>query len=283
MADWMAVLGAAWFWHATALVAVSAVLCALVGVFLIYRRLSLLSDAVSHAILPGVVLGYVLGGFSAVAFVGGAVLAGLLCVGLIGFLVRRTRLKEDAAMGVVFSAMFAAGIVMLSLLRGVDLDPGCVVYGEPLAAKPESLMLALGVLLAVLGALALSYRPLLIATFDPVFARLVGVPERAIHVLLLATVALATVVALRAVGIVLAIAFFITPGATAALLCRSLPGVLGLAALLAAGESVLGMALAVIWNISPSGLIAALGLGIFLLVLLWQRVTLTRGAVARQA
>jgi iron/zinc/copper transport system permease protein len=262
---------AAWFWRATALVAVSAVLCALVGVFLIYRRLSLLSDAVSHAILPGVVLGYVLGGFSAGAFVSGAVLAGLLCVGMIGFIVRRTRLKEDAAMGVVFSAMFAAGIVMLSLLRGVDLDPGCVVYGEPLAAKPESLTLAVSVLIAVLVTLGLAYRPLVIATFDPVFARLLGVPERAIHVLLLATVALATVVALRAVGIVLAIAFFITPGATAALLCRRLPGLLGLAALLAAGESVLGMVLAVVWNVSPSGLIASLGLLIFLAVLSWQR------------
>lgn len=283
MVDWAEILGAAWFWRATALVAVSAVLCALVGVFLIYRRLSLLSDAVSHAILPGVVLGYVVGGFSALAFVGGAVGAGLLCVGVIGFIVRRTRLKEDAAMGVVFSAMFAAGIVMLSLLRGVDLDPGCVVYGEPLAAKPESLALALAVLLAVLCALAFAYRPLLIATFDPVFARLLGVPERAIHVGLLATVALATVVALRAVGIVLAIAFFITPGATAALLCRRLPSVLSLAALLAAGESVVGMALAVVWNVSPAGLIACLGLGVFLVVVGWQRLVLARGAVARRA
>ncbi|MEB3283719.1 MAG: metal ABC transporter permease [Candidatus Sericytochromatia bacterium] len=272
MPAWANFLGAPWFWNATALVAVSAVLCALIGVFLIYRRMSLLSDAISHAILPGVVLGYLLGGFSAAAFVSGAVAAGLLCVACIGLLVRYTRLKEDAAMGVVFSAMFAAGIVMLSLLRGVDLDPGCVVYGEPLAAKPESLELSLGALLVVLGLLAVAYRPLLIATFDPVFAKLVGVPERLIHIILLGAVALATVAALRAVGIVLAVAFFITPGATAALFCRHMGSVLWVAALIAAGESLVGMVLAVAWNVSPSGLIATLGLGLFLSILLWQRV-----------
>lgn len=264
MPEALAVLAAPWFWRATALVAVVGVLCSLVGVFLILRRLSLLADAVSHAVLPGVVLGYLLGGFSAGAFLTGAVASGLACVGATGWITRHTRLKEDAAMGVVFSAFFAAGIVMLSVVRGIDLDPGCVVYGEPLASRPDSLALAAGLLGFTLLVGTLVYRPLLVSTFDPVHARVCGVPTRALHVGLLALVAIATVAALRAVGIVLAIAFFITPGATALLFARRLPAVLLGAAAIAASEALLGMALAVWLDVSPAGVTAALGLVVFL-------------------
>ncbi|MEB3196659.1 MAG: metal ABC transporter permease [Candidatus Sericytochromatia bacterium] len=272
MPDGSVWLAAPWFWQATGLMAVVAALCSLVGVFLILRGLSLLTDAISHAVLPGVVAGYLLAGYMPLAFLAGAVLSGLACVSAIGTLTRRTRLKEDAAMGVVFPPMFALGIVMLSSLRGVDLDPGCVVFGEPLAAKPESLVLAGLLLVTTLAVGALAYRPLTLATFDPLQARLLGVPERFIHTALLVFVALATVVALRAVGIVLAIAFFITPGATAALLVKRLPALLGLAALLAVAEAFLGMLLAVSQNVSPSGVTASLALLVFLTVVTVQVV-----------
>ncbi|MEB3221242.1 MAG: metal ABC transporter permease [Candidatus Sericytochromatia bacterium] len=266
MPEWSSSLTAPWFWHATLQVVVVGVLCSLVGVFLILRRLSLLADAVSHSVLPGVVLGWLVGGYSVVAFLTGAVASGLACVGMTGWITRHTRLKEDAAMGVSFSALFATGIVMVSAVRGLDLDPGCVVYGEPLASRPESLVVA-GILLAVtLLAGALAYRPLVAATFDPVHAEVAGVPTGLLHLTLLTLVALATVAALRAVGIVLAIAFFITPGATAMLLARRLPGVLAGAVALAAGEAVAGMAVAVWLNASPAGVTATLGLAGFLLV-----------------
>jgi len=256
-----------WFWQATALVAVAAVLCALVGSFLMLRRMSLLADAVSHSVLPGVVVGYMVGGYAAWSFMGGAVASGLLCVAAVGFLTRRTRLKEDAAMGVTFTALFALGIVLLSGLRTVDLDPGCVIYGEALAARPGSLALAVGVLVVAVGGLLVGYKQLELTSFDPVQAQVVGMPERVVHYLLLTMLALATVAALRAVGIVLAIAFFITPPATAYLLTRRLPPLLGLAALFAAAEAVAGMAIAVVLNANPSGVTAALGLGVFLAIL----------------
>jgi ABC-type Mn2+/Zn2+ transport system permease subunit len=256
-----------WFWQATALVAVAAVLCALIGTFLMLRRMSLLADAVSHAVLPGVVVGYMFAGYAAGAFLVGAVASGLACVVAVGFLVRRTRLKEDAAMGVTFTALFAFGIVLLSGLKTVDLDPGCVIYGEALAARPGSLALAVAVLaLAALG-LGLGYKQLTLSSFDPVQAKVIGMPERFVHYALLAMLALATVAALRAVGIVLAIAFFITPGATAFLLARRLPGLLALAAAFAAAEAIAGMALAVVLDANPSGVTAALGMALFLLIL----------------
>lgn len=256
-----------WFWQATALVAVAAALCALVGSFLMLRRMTLLSDAVSHSVLPGVVIGYMVGGYATWAFLGGAVASGLACVFLIGWLTRHTRLKEDAAMGVVFTALFALGIVLLSRLRSVDLDPGCVIYGEALAARAGSLEIAVGVLAVALVALALGYKQLTLSSFDPQQARVIGMPTGWIHYGLLAMLALATVAALRAVGIVLAIAFFITPPATAYLLTRRLPPLLITAVGLAVTESIAGMAIAVVVNANPSGVTAALGLSIFLLIL----------------
>ncbi|MFP5500972.1 MAG: metal ABC transporter permease [Candidatus Sericytochromatia bacterium] len=265
-----AIFATPWFWQATLLVAVAAGLCALVGSFLMLRRMSLLSDAVSHSVLPGVVVGYMVAGYAAYAFLGGAVASGLLCVLAIGFLVRRTRLKEDAAMGVVFTTLFALGIVLLSQLKTVDLDPACVIYGEALAARPGSLELAVGVMAVAVAGLLLGYKQLALSSFDPDQARLVGMPVQWIHYGLLAMLALATVAALRAVGIVLAIAFFITPAATAFLLTRRLPALLATAVALAMIESLAGMALAVLLNATPSGVTAALGLGVFVVVLMAQ-------------
>lgn len=265
-----AIFATPWFWQATLLVAVAAGLCALVGSFLMLRRMSLLSDAVSHSVLPGVVVGYMAAGYATYAFLGGAVASALLCVLAIGFLVRRTRLKEDAAMGVVFTTLFASGIVLLSQLKSVDLDPACVIYGEALAARPGSLELAVGVMVVAVVGLLLGYKQLALSSFDPDQARLVGMPVRWIHYGLLAMLALATVAALRAVGIVLAIAFFITPAATAFLLTRRLPAMLGTAVALAMIESLVGMALSVLLNATPSGVTAALGLLVFLVVLTWQ-------------
>lgn len=259
-----------WFWQATALVAVAAGLCALVGSFLMLRRMSLLSDAVSHSVLPGVVLGYMLAGYTTAAFLSGAVASGLACVLAVGALVRHTRLKEDAAMGVVFTAFFALGIVLLSGLKSVDLDPGCVIYGEALAARPGSLELAVGIFLVALVAVALGWKQLVLTSFDPVQAKVIGMPVRWVHYGLLAMLALATVAALRAVGIVLAIAFFITPGATAFLLTRRLGPLLGIAVGLAVAESIVGMGIAVLLNANPSGVTAALGLALFLAILTGQ-------------
>jgi ABC-type Mn2+/Zn2+ transport system permease subunit len=267
MPETFGIMGTLWFWQATALVAVAAALCALVGSFLMLRRMTLLSDAVSHSVLPGVVIGYMVAGYATWAFLGGAVASGLTCVFLVGWLTRHTRLKEDAAMGVAFTALFALGIVLLSQLRSVDLDPACVIYGEALAARPGSLELAVGVLVAAVAAMLLSYKQLALSSFDPQQARVIGMPVRLIHYGLLAMLALATVAALRAVGIVLAIAFFITPGATAFLLTRRLPPLLATAVGLAVLESIGGMAIAVAVNANPSGVTAALGLVIFLLVL----------------
>jgi ABC-type Mn2+/Zn2+ transport system permease subunit len=268
----MAIFSTPWFWNATALVAVAAGLCALVGSFLMLRRMSLLSDAVSHSVLPGVVIGYMVAGYSTVAFLTGAVTTGLACVLAVGALVRYTRIKEDAAMGVVFTAFFAFGIVLLSGLKTVDLDPGCVIYGEALAARPGSLELAVGILLVAVLGVALCWKQLVLTSFDPVQAKVVGMPVRWIHYGLLAMLALATVAALRAVGIVLAIAFFITPGATAFLVTRRLGPLLGLAVSIAVVESIVGMGIAVVANANPSGVTAALGLFLFLGVLGTQSV-----------
>ena len=264
------ILLASWFWESTALIVITSALCALVGSFILLRKMSLLADAVSHSVLPGVVGAYLLVGYHTVAFLLGAVMSGLLCVWCVGFLLRHTRLKEDAATGVVFSSLFALGIVLVSRLKTVDLDPACVVFGEAMAARPGSLWLASGLLLLASVLIVLFFKTLSLGSFDPLQARLQGLPERQVHTGLLVMLALTTVAALRAVGLVLAIAFLITPAATAFVLTRRLRTMLGCALGLAVIESVVGMVLAVWLNVSPSGLIAALALLVLISVLTFQ-------------
>lgn len=249
-----------WWLGALGLVLAAAAVCALVGAFVHLNRMTLLADAVSHSVLPGIVAGYLLFGYAPWAFALGALGAASLCTLAIGFLQRRTRLKEDACIGVVYPFFFAAGVVALGFVGGLDLDPGCVVYGEALAAKAGSerdVALALMLAIAAFGA---GWRAWGLFSFDPVQARLSGLPTRLMQAVLLGLLAWSAVAVLRAVGLVLAVALFVAPPATAARLTRRLGPFVGLSLALGLGEAALGFALALPLNAAPAGVIATIGL-----------------------
>lgn len=248
--------------------ALAAAACSLVGCYLVLRRLSLLGDAISHAVLPGLVLAYLLtgriGGWPAVV---GALAVGVLTSLLTDVVHRTTRVPEDASMGVVFTSLFALGVVMLGLARGADLDPGCVLYGlielAPLDTVPllglevpRTVLTLAPVLLVVAGLLVLLWKEMKLVAFDPALAVSLGLPAALIHHGVLAVTAGVTVASFEAVGSILVVAMLIVPPVTAQRLTQRLEWMVALSALLAVSAAVIGTLLATWWDTSVAGMMA---------------------------
>ncbi len=276
-----------------ALVAIAAGLsCALAGVFLVLRRMAMMADAISHAILPGIVAGYVLGKGPNI-FLGflGATLAGLLTVFLVEALTKSKRVKQDSAIGLVFPALFALGVLVVSkYFANVHIDTDAVLYGEIAFAPfdtltvagrnlgPQSLWVLAGLTLVNAAFLAILYKELKLSTFDAGLAATLGFLPGLLHYLLMGIVAITTVGAFSAVGAILSVALIIVPPVTASLLTRRLPVLIGLSMLIGGGSAMLGYQLASIWNVSISGMIASALGAVFGLVLL---AAPTQGLVAQ--
>jgi manganese/iron transport system permease protein len=222
--------------RAFAITVLVAVPMALLSCFLVLRGWSLMGDAISHAVLPGIVVAY----WFALPLSLGAFAAGMFCAGATGFVKDHSRIKEDTAMGIVFSGMFALGIV-LYVWTPTDVHLDHILFGDPLgigwADIGQSALIAVPVTLAVLVA----RRGFLLHAFDAQHARAVGLPVGWLHYGLLALVSLTVVAALQAVGIILAIAFLITPGAIGFVWTRRFGVMLAVAAAVAAGTSLAGV------------------------------------------
>lgn len=279
---------------AVATAAVVAAGCAVVGTLLVVRRLSLLGDAVSHAILPGIVVAVLAGGSPGgpLALAGGAV-AALATVGLAGGLRQWGGLSEDTAAGVVFTTFFASGVTILSLAASrADLDPGCVLYGllefvavdrVPVAGLevPRTFLVGACVLFGVGAFLRLTWAWQLLTAFDAEAARVVGVPTGVVTGGLLVATAVTIVAGFEAVGAILIVALLVVPAATAELLARSLPVMMGLAVGLGVVGSAAGYALAWRWNANAAGSIAVV-LGVFhLMAVVLGPQGLTAGLIGR--
>ncbi len=244
--------------------------CALIGCFLVLRKMAMMADAISHAILPGLVAGYfVARGPNLVAGFAGAAAAGLLTVSLVALLNRSGRVKEDAAIGLVFPALFALGTFLVSkFFANVHLDADAVLYGEIAFAPFDRLAVGgydVGPLsLWVLGTLTLVnlvfvvvfYKELKLATFDPGLAATLGFSPALIHYMLMALVSFTTVGAFTAVGAILVVALLIVPAATAYLLTDRLPVMIVLAVLAGIVSAVAGYAIAIVLNASIAGAMA---------------------------
>lgn len=185
-------------------------MCAVLSCFLVLKGWSLMGDAVSHAVLPGIVIAYIVGLPLAI----GAFIAGLFCAIGAGFLKRNSRIKEDTAMGVVFTGLFAFGIVLFSRTQS-ELHLDHILFGNILGIGEAQVWETLGLGAAVLVVTLLLRRDLLLICFDAGQARVLALPDRFLNYLLLALLALAIVVALQAVGIILVVAMLVTPGCVA--------------------------------------------------------------------
>lgn len=221
--------------------------------FLVLKGWSLMGDAISHAVLPGIVLAYVMG----IPLAIGAFAAGMVCAGLTGFIDENSRVKRDTVMGVVFSGMFGLGIVMYTKIES-DVHLDHILFGNMLGVGPADMWTTGVIAFFVTGLLALFWRDLLLHAFDEQQARAQGLPVRALHFGLLAVISLTVVAALQAVGIILAIAFLVAPGAIAFLLTKRFGMMLWLSMGIAVACSFFGVYLSFFLDSAPAPTIVLL-------------------------
>ena len=274
------------------LAVVTALACALPGAFVVLRKNSMLVDAISHAVLPGIVVGYFFTrSLDSPLLIIGAALAGLVVVLGSEWLSRTGLVTGDAPQGLVFPALFSFGVILVSLNFGnVHLDTHAVLVGDlnlaafhhltvgGVSVGPAYLYVMLGMLAADLAFLAAFYPKLKVTTFDPQFAASLGIRSGALNTAFMFMVSLTVTAAFNAAGAILVVALMIVPPATAYLLTQRLPVMLTLTALIAAGGALAGFGLAYVLDAATSaGMAVFYGL-LFLAVLVVTRATRTRSS-----
>ncbi|MBB5214012.1 metal ABC transporter permease [Parapusillimonas granuli] len=262
-------------WQALLISALVALPTALLSCLLVLKGWALMGDAVSHAVLPGVVLAYMAGLPVGV----GAVAAGMACAIGAGYIQANSRLKQDTVMGVVFSGMFGLGVVLHTGIRS-DVHLDHILFGDMLGVGWGDLAESAAIALVVAGTVAVKWRDLLLHAFDPVQARTVGLRVNLLHYGLLAMLSLTIVGALKAVGIILVIALLIAPGAMAFLLTRSFGAMLPAAAAISLGACLSGVYLSFFLDSAPAPTVVVVLSAMFMAVL---ARSLWRGRKARKA
>ena len=245
--------------YALAISMLIAIPTSLLSCFLILKGWSLMGDAISHSVLPGVVVAYIIG----IPFGIGAFVAGMACALATGYLTENSRIKQDTVMGIVFSGMFGLGLVLYVAIRStVHLDH--ILFGDMLGITLSDLVETAVIAALTAGILVVKWRDFLLHAFDPAQARAVGLPVRLLHYGLLCLISLTIVGVLKAVGIILAIAMLIAPGAIAFLLTRKFSTMMLLAAAIAVFASFFGVYLSFFIDSAPAPTIVLLMTVMFL-------------------
>ena len=230
-----------------------------VGCFIILRSMSLMGDAISHAVLPGVALSFMLG----INFFIGAIVFGLLASFIITFIKENSVIKGDTAIGITFSSFLALGVILIGLANS-STDLFHILFGNILAVQDSDMWLTFGVSGLVLLFVGLFFKGLLLTSFDPVLAKTMGINVNFYHYLLMGMLTLVSVTAMQSVGTILIVAMLITPAATAYLFTSSLKSMMLLASTLGALTSVLGLFLGYSFNIAAGSSIVLTSTIIFL-------------------
>jgi ABC-type Mn2+/Zn2+ transport system permease subunit len=242
----------------------------ILGAYVVLRRMAFFGDALAHIILPGVVLAFLLGWPLAI----GALAAGIAAALGIGAISRRTEMREDSAIGVVFAGAFALGIAMLSLQRSYAVDLAHILFGNLLGISQADLWLMGGLALLVLVVVFAFYKEFLVLCFDPVLAMTLRLPLGWLQNLLLVLVAVVIVASIQTVGVALVLAMLVTPASAAYLLTRRLPTMMALGAAFGVFSSVVGLYLSFYWNIATGPAIVLTATAIFILAMMvrpWTR------------
>lgn len=249
--------------NALAISAIVAVPMALLSCFLVLKGWSLMGDAISHAVFPGVVLAYILGFPYAI----GAFAAGMICATATGFLKDNSRIKQDTVMGVVFSGMFGLGLVLyVKIQSDVHLDH--ILFGDMLGVSGGDIAGAAVIALFTAGVIGIKWKDFLLHAFDPAQAQAIGLRVKLLHYGLLGLISLTIVGALQAVGIILAVAMLIAPGAIAFLLTRRFSTMLLASVVIAVTGSLLGVYLSFFLDSAPAPTIVLLLSFAFVLALI---------------
>jgi len=274
----LAPLGYDFFVRALIASALVGVACAIVGSFVVLKGMSFIGDAVSHAAFPGIVIAYLIG---APIILGGAIAAIGTALG-IGAITRRSGLRSDAIIGVLFAGMFALGVAIFSSIPSYVGDLFHFLFGDVLGISVGDLLALILLVFGLLLVLRLLWKELLFSTFDPLGAGAAGLPVRRLDDLLLILIAVTIVISLQAVGIVLVVAMITTPAATAQLLVKRFTAMIQVAALIGVSAAVIGLYVSYSLDIASGAAIVLLETLIFLLVLAFtlirSRIYAARGA-----
>lgn len=228
------------------------VVCGVVGCLIILRGLSLMGDAMSHAVLPGVALSFLMN----IPMFIGAMVTGMLSSIMIGYISEASKTKKDAAIGITFTTFLALGIVLISVIHSAT-DLYHILFGNILAITQYAFHTTLAVSIVVLALILILYRPLKMSTFDPIFSRMSGLNTTMIHYFVMLLLALVIVASVQTVGVILVVALLITPASTAFLFTKKLSTMMIVSCIFSVISSTLGIYMSFKLNL-PSGAVIVL-------------------------
>jgi ABC-type Mn2+/Zn2+ transport system permease subunit/Mn-dependent DtxR family transcriptional regulator len=261
------ILSAEWAIRALVTSSIVGITCGVIGCFIVLKNMSLIGDALSHSILPGIYFSFILVGYSTLGFFIGSVSAGIITAFVITWIQTNVKTKNDAAIGIVFTAMFAIGVIGISSLnnkQGNHIDLKDFLFGNVLGISNHDIVLSAMVLFFTIGSIAIFFRHFYLTTFQPVIAQTMGVSTKLVHYFLMILLSFAVVSALRSVGVILVVAMLITPASTALLLSYKLQRVIIISAGIGLISSIGGIILSINYNLTPGPAIVLFATGLYI-------------------
>lgn len=244
------------------------IVCGTVGSLIVLRGLSLMGDAMSHAVLPGVALSFLFG----IPMFVGAFITGMIASIFIGYITSSSKTKPDAAIGISFTAFLASGIIIISLIN-TTTDLYHILFGNLLAITNSAFLTTIVIGSIVLILIIIFYRPLMISTFDPTFSRMSGLNTTLLHYFVMLLLSLVTVASIQTVGIILVVALLITPASTAFLISKKLYSMMIIASLISVISSIVGLYYSYIYNIPSGATIVLCTFVIYIITLFFTKFT----------
>ncbi|HCY1144684.1 TPA: metal ABC transporter permease [Staphylococcus aureus] len=244
------------------------IVCGTVGSLIVLRGLSLMGDAMSHAVLPGVALSFLFG----IPMFVGALITGMIASIFIGYITSSSKTKPDAAIGISFTAFLASGIIIISLIN-TTTDLYHILFGNLLAITNSAFLTTIVIGSIVLILIIIFYRPLMISTFDPTFSRMSGLNTTLLHYFVMLLLSLVTVASIQTVGIILVVALLITPASTAFLISKKLYSMMIIASLISVISSIAGLYYSYIYNIPSGATIVLCTFVIYIITLFFTKFT----------
>ena len=253
------------------------IMCPVLGGYVVTRGLGFMGDALAHSVLPGMVVAFLLGVSPFLGLVPTAIAVALL----IGYLTRQSGLSEDTSIGILFAGMFALGLVMLTVARGLPVNLEDILLGQVLGVSGTDVIITSAIAACVLTVTLALHKELVFASFDPTGASVIGLPTGLLDYVLLALLAIVVVTALQAVGIVLVISMLITPAAAAQQVVRRFSWTLAVGALLGAASAIIGLYLSFHYNLPSGPSMALVATGFFVLAAVYRQAAGRRWLSAR--
>ncbi|HDE6034855.1 TPA: metal ABC transporter permease [Staphylococcus aureus] len=244
------------------------IVCGTVGSLIVLRGLSLMGDAMSHAVLPGVALSFLFG----IPMFVGALITGMIASIFIGYITSSSKTKPDAAIGISFTAFLASGIIIISLIN-TTTDLYHILFGNLLAITNSAFLTTIVIGSIVLILIIIFYRPLMISTFDPTFSRMSGLNTTLLHYFVMLLLSLVTVASIQTVGIILVVALLITPASTAFLISKKLYSMMIIASLISVISSIVGLYYSYIYNLPSGATIVLCTFVIYIITLFFTKFT----------